>query len=111
MNLTCQECGKIQELNFQPDTNEDLASHNLCWTCNFWKYTVLEQSKGLTTFTFENKHYALFPNIPKEITNKKYKIIFSPSHIEQTNKIKCFGEVPERFRPMYPNNAVLEEII
>lgn len=112
MNLICRECGKTQELNFSIDVNEELSSRNLCWDCSWWLYAVpaVDKIYGTKRFTFENKHYLINHPIAKEIANKKYIITFPSGATIETNKITCFGEVPEHLRYRYPNNAVLTEV-
>jgi hypothetical protein len=106
--VTCKECGMLEELHWDTKTNEKMNRLSLCFHCNFWQEYV-EQKDNPRYHRIKGTHYVVSPetNGPdnwKGYSGRKF-IIKRGEEIITTTNLWCQGTIPDHFKDRLPDTS------
>ena len=111
----------LEEYTPNLDIPKLMAEHKICYECAFWLHRkrLDERAEGILPLVIDGSHYTV--QVDKEyqsIIGKQDKFVYlhnliitSSGRIIPVNLFALWhqGTIPERFRDLFPNNAVRVE--
>jgi hypothetical protein len=108
--VVCAVCGDFELLGYCKDTEQRLVANRRCFKCNFWE--GMAKSNGEPSAVVIAGHrYTIRPdNHPEHgsfygFGGQEFKIRFFDGREVTTKNLWSNGEVPIRFRAIFPENA------
>jgi len=114
--LICKCCGKIASCCYVEPTRQQMVDAQLCFACNHW--TQFANARvAVNRLIIDGEVYTHAERMPPGTPflghggrEFHWKMIGDPDeHVFSTNNMWSGGTIPEEFRAMCPDNAVLVE--
>ena len=111
----CKVCGEEIHQRYYKDTQDAMNEHQMCFNCNFWREKIEQdaQQPPHKVAIIDGTHYYIDDeNIVSEFRGfggAKFNIIFNDGTKITTTNLWCQGDIPEKWRPYFPDNAKFEE--
>lgn len=117
MQIKC-ECGNEDDTSrfMKGDLRQRMESRNLCFNCSFWWEKVEWEQQGQPwVVRVDGVHRTIGPD-PKPGTpghcfghgGHRFVFRFHDGRVVESRNVWHQGDIPERFRELLPDNAVME---
>ena len=111
--VTCKECGKVEELKWIEEMNEELIKNQLCFTCNHWyehyQRSIDPKSPMEDSIRIDGNHYVACDEFSsggmRGFGGRKFVIEFFNGYVIRSSNLWCQGEITEVWRSRLPDNA------
>jgi len=106
----CEFCGN----DFTRRCNPSAYIGNNCFSCSFWlKKINLSAEDKVRRVIVNGQHYRLghvHSGPFRGFGGRKFTVLFHDGRMVETSNLWCQGEIPERFKEWFPDNAVFVPI-
>lgn len=116
--MKCKICGvEVDPSNFVKDCKDLLIKHQMCFSCNFWRERLEEDSKfpPHTACMIDGTHYIIGDENNKSafrgFDGYRFQIEFNDGTKVITTNLWCQGEPKGYWKDKFPNNARFENNI
>lgn len=108
--IHCKICNKEED----PENwinGDSMAEHQLCFDCEFWRMQhQLDEQRGEHNWAvIDGHHYVIEPDNPnsyfKGFGGAEFHIQWDDGTIKTTKNLWHQGEIPEKWKDTFPNNA------
>lgn len=104
----CSSCGQSFKTTWNEPTRSEMIKKHICFSCNFWLFQL--NRKG--AIIINGHKYQDGGKIDKSTTGgfvgyggRDFKIEFNTGKIIETNNLWSQGQLPDRFKEKFPDNA------
>lgn len=113
--MKCKICGAEENpSNFVKDRKDSLIKHQMCFSCNFWRERLEEDSNlpPHTACMIDGTHYIIGNENSKSafrgFGGSQFQIEFNDGTKVVTTNLWCQGEPKGYWKDKFPNNARFE---
>lgn len=113
--MKCKICGVEENpSNFVKDCRDSLIKHQMCFSCNFWRERLEEDSKlpPHTACMIDGTHYIIGDENNKSafrgFDGHRFQIEFNDGTKVITTNLWCQGEPKGYWKDKFPDNARFE---
>jgi hypothetical protein len=112
--IVCSACGKVEDPSNWAN-EKDMRARHFCFNCNFWQDQLDLDHSGEREFAvIDGCHYVIAPDTCghfKGMGGALHKIEFNDGRVVVTRNLWCQGEIPEKWKCEFPNNAKFVQIV
>lgn len=109
--IHCKICNK-EEYPENWTNGDSMIEHQLCFDCEFWRMQHqldVEQRGEHNWAVIDGHHYVIEPDNPNSyfqgFGGAEFQIQWDDSTIKTTKNLWHQGEIPEKWKDTFPNNA------
>lgn len=104
---SCSICGQMYSTKYCEPIHSQMIAENICFSCHFWMKQIPKDGVIIA-----GRHYTIGPE-PKKgqptsflgMAGREFHIRRNTGEVIVTHNLWSQGEIPERFRDRFPDNA------